>query len=83
MEFENPYRVINYNVCTGCFNDDAFDFEHGNFFWCPRFKDDKEHQFECTRGITSMQVIETIKRLMKDRNLNPKNLAKGNNKKGK
>ncbi len=85
MEFANPYRVINYNVCTGCFNDDAFDFEHGNFFWCPRNKDDKDRQFECTRGITSNQVIETVKRLMKDYKFNPqKHVADGKNKqKGK
>ena len=73
LEFANPYRVINTNVCTGCFNDDAFDFEHGNFFWCPRNSDDKDREFECTRAISPTQVINTIKRLMQDFKLDPKN----------
>ena len=76
MEFYTPYRVINYNVCTGCFNDDAFDFEHGNFYWCPRHRGDVNREFECTRAISSAQVIETVKRLMAEHRLDPKRKIK-------
>ncbi len=73
MEFYTPYRVINFNVCTGCGNDDAFDFDHGDFLWCPRHKDERDQWFECSRAITAPFVIEHIKRLMADYKLDPKN----------
>lgn len=71
-EFPTPYRVINYNACTGCWEDDRYTFEHGNFHWCPRHEGDVERQFECTRKINHVQVIETCHRLMADHHLTPK-----------
>ena len=61
-EFETPYRVINYNGCTGCWNDTREKFDHHDFQWCPRHKG-TDRQFECSRIITAAQVIKTIKRV--------------------
>lgn len=80
MEFYTPYRIINYNVCTGCFNDDEYDFDHGNFLWCPRHDKDSDSRFECTRAITAHQVITAIKRLMTDYHFAPNERHKKNNK---
>ena len=76
-EFYTPYRVINYNVCNGCWEDDNYQFDHGDFEWCPRHKGDINRQFECTRSISHMQVILMIQRLMADHHLQPqKNVEK-------
>lgn len=61
-EFYTPYRVINYHACNSCWNDMRVEFDHHDFMWCPRHKDDNR-QFECSRLITPIQVIETIKRV--------------------
>lgn len=61
-EFETPYRVINAHACNCCWNDVRVDFDHYDFLWCPRHKGD-ERQFECTRLISSAQVIDAIKRI--------------------
>lgn len=53
-----PYRVINKNVCNGCWNDSEFKFDKGDWNWCPRKKD-----FECTTQISAEMVIEQIKRI--------------------
>jgi autotransporter strand-loop-strand O-heptosyltransferase len=69
-EFHTPYRVINYHVCNGCWNDSAIEFVHDDFAWCPRHKD-TERQYECTRFITPQQVTGTIDRLMNEQGLDP------------
>ncbi len=61
-EFYTPYRLINYNACNSCWNDMREDFDHYDFLWCPRHKG-TDRQFECTRLITSAQVIDAIKRV--------------------
>ena len=71
-EFPTPYRVINYHVCNGCWEDDRCIFDHGDFFWCPRHADDDARRFECTRKINQYQVINTCRRLMEDHGLKPK-----------
>ncbi len=53
----NTWRVINKNVCTGCFNTHRLD--PGDWNWCPTFKGSDRH-FECTKSITSDMVIEKI-----------------------
>jgi autotransporter strand-loop-strand O-heptosyltransferase len=58
---KNTYRVINKNVCTGCFN--SYRLDAGDWNWCPIHKD-TDKQFECTKNITSSQVIEKIKSLI-------------------
>jgi autotransporter strand-loop-strand O-heptosyltransferase len=61
-EFTTPYRVINWHVCNGCWNDPAVQFDHKDFLWCPRHAG-TPRQFECTRLITPEQVIATIRRI--------------------
>ena len=61
-EFFTPYRIINYNACCGCWDDVRENFEHNNFLWCPRKKDDDfDKKFECTKLITPDKVIKVIK----------------------
>ena len=59
-EFPTPYRVINENVCHGCFNDTSVKFDRG-YQWCPKNK-----FYECTREITSAMVIEQIDKIISD-----------------
>lgn len=59
-EFYTPYRIINFHTCNSCWNDMRVDFDHFDFLWCPRHKD-TPRQFECSRLITSEQVIKVIK----------------------
>ena len=64
-EFHTPWRVINWHACNSCWNDPKHQFDHNNFLWCPRHEGTQQ-QFECSRLISSDQVIKTIKDLMKD-----------------
>lgn len=57
------YRVINENVCNGCFNDSSIEFDRGDWNWCPRHKN-----FECTKSITPDMVIKEINKVILDRN---------------
>jgi autotransporter strand-loop-strand O-heptosyltransferase len=57
----NTYRVINDNVCHGCFNMCRLDPSDWN--WCPMLKD-TDRMFECTKSITSKMVIEKINELI-------------------
>jgi autotransporter strand-loop-strand O-heptosyltransferase len=61
-EFETPYRVINWHACNSCWNDPKERFDHKDFMWCPRHAG-TARQFECTRLITSDQVISILKRI--------------------
>ena len=63
FEFDTPYRVQNYTKCYGCFNDVRAEFSHVQH--CP-YHLGTEKQFECSRSITSQQVIMTIERLRRD-----------------
>ena len=59
-EFESRIeRVINEDVCHGCFNDSSQQFERGDWDWCPRLKD-TERQFECSKMITPDMVKKSI-----------------------
>lgn len=59
-EFYTPYRIINFHTCNSCWNDMRVDFDHFDFLWCPRHKG-TDRQFECSKLITSEQVIKVIK----------------------
>ena len=74
-EFHTPYRLINYHVCNGCWNDTTVVFDHKDFEWCPRFKG-TERQFECSRYITPEAVCKVIDRLMADYHFDPKHKPK-------
>ena len=56
----NTYRVINNNVCTGCFNSHRLNPSDWN--WCPIHKN-TERQFECSKSINSKLVISKIKQI--------------------
>ena len=62
-EFFTPFRIINKNVCYGCWNDEKYKFERGDWFWCPKLKD-TDRQFECSKSITSKMVLEKINILL-------------------
>jgi autotransporter strand-loop-strand O-heptosyltransferase len=51
-------RIINENVCHGCYNDIYIPFDK-SWLWCPRKKD-----YECTRAITSDMVIFEINKII-------------------
>jgi autotransporter strand-loop-strand O-heptosyltransferase len=61
-EFATPYRVINYHACNSCWNDPRVRFDHKDFLWCPRHAG-TPRQFECTRLITTDQVIQAIQKI--------------------
>jgi autotransporter strand-loop-strand O-heptosyltransferase len=62
VEFEDRCtRVINKQACHGCWGWDAFD--RGDWNWCPAWKN-THRQFECSKTISSEQVIETLKSII-------------------
>ena len=61
-EFHTPYRVINYNGCNSCFNNQDFVFDNTDYEWCPVFKG-TPRQFECSRNISGKMVIAAIQRI--------------------
>jgi len=56
----DTYRIINENVCHGCFNWDRLDA--GDWNWCPLHKG-TDRQFECSKQITSEMVIKEINKI--------------------
>lgn len=54
-------RVINLDVCHGCWNDTSTSFDKGDWNWCPRQKG-TERQFECTKKISAIRVINAIEK---------------------
>lgn len=57
----DTYRVINENVCHGCFNWDRLDASDWN--WCPQHKG-TNRMFECSKQITSEMVIKKINKII-------------------
>ena len=57
----DTYRIINEDVCHGCFNWDRLDA--GDWNWCPKYKG-TNRQFECSKQITSEMVINEINNIM-------------------
>ena len=72
-EFQSNITRIsqtNSDVCSGCFNDvnsNWFTDMKTDFLWCPEHKD-TDRQFECTKKISSEQVIGEIKKWLKLKN---------------
>lgn len=63
-EFSNKnYRIINQQVCNGCFNDVRHKFDRGDWNWCPRLKG-TDRMFECTSKITPDMVQDKIHELI-------------------
>jgi autotransporter strand-loop-strand O-heptosyltransferase len=62
-EFEmNCYRVMNKNVCHGCWNSTQFVFDRSDWNWCPLHRS-TPREFECSREITPRMIIEKIDQL--------------------
>ena len=59
-EFYTPYRIIHYDDCIGCWDDVKENFDHKDYFWCPR-KKERSEKYACTRNITAQQVINAIR----------------------
>ena len=55
------YRVINKDVCNGCFNKERLD--PSDWYWCPNHKG-TYRQFECTSQISSKLVIKEIDKII-------------------
>lgn len=61
---DNIIRIINKNVCNGCWaTHNPFEIKY-DWHWCPVHKD-TERQFECTKTITGEDVIKQIKIIRK------------------
>jgi len=56
-EFSTPYRLINKDVCHGCWNKEPFDRD--NWTWCP-YHEGTERQFECSKSISFEMVKQKI-----------------------
>jgi autotransporter strand-loop-strand O-heptosyltransferase len=56
---DRALRIINENVCNGCFNNTHYKFDKGDWWWCPAHKDTDRH-FECTKEITPEDVFSKI-----------------------
>jgi len=54
-------RIINKNVCNGCWHTHKFDA--GDWNWCPMHKG-TSREFECTKEITSKMVINEILKII-------------------
>jgi autotransporter strand-loop-strand O-heptosyltransferase len=55
----NCIRIVNEDVCHGCWNSPLFKFDKGDWDWCPIHKG-TDRQFECHKSITSQDVINSI-----------------------
>ena len=53
-------RIINKNVCHGCWNNPNFTFDKGDWNWCPVMKN-TDKQFICHKSISAEMVINSIK----------------------
>lgn len=63
-EFQsNCIRIIDTNLCHGCWNNPNFKFDKGDYNWCPVHKNTPK-QFECHRGIPAEKVIKEIKNII-------------------
>jgi autotransporter strand-loop-strand O-heptosyltransferase len=63
-EFKTPHRVFNVHTCNGCWNDVRHQFDHFDFFWCPRHRG-TSREFECSRLITSQDVLNHVDSALK------------------
>jgi autotransporter strand-loop-strand O-heptosyltransferase len=60
LEFSDRcLRIINRNVCHGCFTKKEYKFDRGDWWWCPEHKG-TERSFECTKTIKPEDVFISI-----------------------
>lgn len=55
----NCIRIVNEDVCHGCWNSPLFKFDKGDWNWCPKHKGTNK-QFECHTSITGQNVIKIM-----------------------
>ena len=60
---DNCIRVINKDVCHGCWNNPEHIFDRNDWFWCPEHKD-TNRQFECSKSISAKMVTDAIDHLI-------------------
>lgn len=53
-------RITNKSVCHGCWNKKEFQFDKGNWNWCPEHEG-TERQFECHTSISTQHVLFQLK----------------------
>ena len=58
---EGITRIINKEVCNSCWH--SHEFDPGDWNWCPIHKN-TDRQFECSKEITSEDVIKQIKNFL-------------------
>lgn len=59
-EFQQDcYRVINEDVCHGCWNDPQYTFKRDDWEWCPRHQG-TVRQHECSKEISAQMVIRQL-----------------------
>lgn len=61
LKCEDYIRVVNKNVCHGCWNkiNIEHEFEKTDWYWCPKFKG-TPREFECHKSITPDMVWEKL-----------------------
>lgn len=52
-------RVVNENVCHGCWNSHLYKFDRGDWNWCPKHQG-TDRQFECMTSISAEMVISKL-----------------------
>ena len=62
-EFFTPFRVINKNVCHGCWSDDRYEFDRTDWWWCPKLKN-TDREYECSKSITPKMIIDNIEKIL-------------------
>ena len=60
---EDCTRIINLDVCNGCWNNPMFKFNKGDWMWCPEHEN-SPRQFECHKAISLESVIKKITPLL-------------------
>ena len=59
----NCTRIVNKDVCNGCWNKAIFKFDKGDWNWCPEHRG-TERQHECHKSITTEMVINQIQNII-------------------
>jgi len=62
----NVERIINTNVCHGCFNNERYTFDRGDWNWCPKHQG-TSRQFECTKKIPPEYVYKAIEKIINNK----------------
>jgi len=63
-EFQtNCTRIVNLSVCNGCWNKLDYEFDKGDWDWCPVHKG-TDRQFECHKSISAQMLIQEIKHII-------------------